>query len=73
MQVGDREENNWKNHPERLKRVIKAISLCSLKDSLKTINVHYSGVPVETVEEMLKELKLNGIQVIKDWINLLIE
>ena len=37
--VGDREENDWENHPERLKRVIKAISLCSLKDSLKTINV----------------------------------
>ena len=66
--VGDRKENDWKNHPERLKKVIKAISMCSLKDSLKTINVRLSDVSVKTVEEMLKEFKLDGIQVIDDWI-----
>ena len=66
MQVGDRKENDWKTHPERLKRVIKAISLCALKDSLKTMNVWSSNVSVKTVEEMLKEFKLDGIQVIQD-------
>ena len=66
MQVGELKENDWENHPERLKRVIKAISLCSLKDSLKTINVCCSNVKVETVEEMLKEFKLDGIQVTED-------
>ena len=64
--IGDRKENDWKNHPERLKRVIKAISLCSLKDSLKTLNVRLSDVEVKTVQEMLKEFKLEAIQVIED-------
>ena len=64
--VGDSKVNDWKNHPERLKRVIKAISMCSLKDSLKTINFCGSDVEVETVEEMLEEFKLDGIQVIDD-------
>ena len=68
MYVGDRKENDWKNHPERLKRVIKAISLCSLKDSLKTLNVNKSDVGVKTVEEMLKEFKLEGIQVTEDFV-----
>ena len=67
-QVGDRKENDWKNHPERLKRIIKAISLCSLKNSLKTINVYKSDVAVKTVEEMLKEFKLDGIKAIDDLI-----
>ena len=66
--IGDQKENDWKNHPERLKRVIKAISLCSLKDSLKTLNVRKSDVAVKTVQEMLKEFKLDGIQVIEDLI-----
>ena len=68
MGVGNRKENDWKNHPERLKRVIKAISACSLKDSLKTLNVYYSDVALKTVEEMLKEFKLDGIQVIEDFV-----
>ena len=69
MQVGDKKENDWETHPERLKRVIKAISMCSLKDSLETLNVRGSGVEVETVEEMLKEFKLDEIRVIEDWID----
>ena len=64
--VGNRKENDWKSHPERLKRLIKAISLCSLKDSLKTLNVCESDIEVKTVEEMLKEFKLESIQVIED-------
>ena len=71
--VGDRIENDWENHPERLKRLIKAISLCSLKDSLETINVWRSDVEVETVEEMLKEFNLDGIQAIQDWVGTLNE
>ena len=73
MQTGDRKVNDWKNHPERLKRVIKAISECSLKNSLKTLNVCDSDVAVKTVEEMLKEFKLDGIQVIEDYIQSLEE
>ena len=72
-QIGNRAENDWKGYPERLKRVIKAISECSLKDSLKTLNVRGSDVPVETVEEMLKEFNLDGIQVIEDYIKALNE
>ena len=73
MGVGNRKVNDWKTHPEKLKRIIKAISLCSLKDSLKTLNVRKWDVSVKTVEEMLKEFKLEGIQVIEDKIDALNE
>ena len=68
-ETGNKKVNEWKTHPERLKRVIKAISLCSLKDSLKILNVRLCDVAVKTVKEMLNEFKLDGIQVIDDKIN----
>ena len=71
--IGDQKENDWKTHPERLKRVIKAISLCSLKDSLKTLNVRSSNVAVKTVEKMLKEFNLDSIHVTEDLIHALDE
>ena len=66
MFVGNLKENDWNSHPERLERVIKAISLCSMKDSLKTLNVWKWDIEVKKVEEMLKKYKLDNVQVIEE-------
>ena len=63
--VGSLKENDWKYHPERLERVIKAISLCSMKDSLKTLNVHGWDIGVKEVEQMLKKYKLDNVRAIE--------
>ena len=56
--VGNKSKNSWKTHPERLKRIVKAISECSLKDSLNTIDVCGWDVEVAEVEKMLEEFAL---------------
>ena len=63
--VGELNENSWSSHPERLERIIKAISLCSMKDSLKIINVCGWGIEAKEVEEMLGKYKLDNVQVIE--------
>ena len=45
--------NNWSANPEKLGRIIKAISLCSMKDSLQTLNVYSCGVSVQKAKELL--------------------
>ena len=55
--------NNWSSNPEKLGRIIKAISLCSMKDSLQTLNVHRCGVSVQKVMEMLS---VNGMSNVHD-------
>ena len=67
--VGNQSANDWKNHPERLNRVIKAISLCTLADSLETIDVYNWGMDVEKVKKMLEEFGLeNKIKVVQEGI-----
>ena len=61
--VGYLKENDWYSHPERLERVIKAISLCSMKDSLKTLHVYWWGIGLKKVEEMLEKYKLDNVIV----------
>ena len=61
--VGAQIENNWKSHPERLERVIKAISLSSMKDSLKTLSVRDWDIGVKDIEQMKKKHKLDNVQV----------
>ena len=50
---GNNHDNNWSTNPEKLGRIIKAISLCSMKDSLKTLNVYYCGVDGQKMKELL--------------------
>ena len=54
--------NNWSSNPEKLGRIIKAISLCSMKNSLQTLNVYYCGVTKQKVEEMLSASGMNNVQ-----------
>ena len=71
--IGIRKENEQESSPERLERVIKAISLCSLKDSLKSINVYEWGIGVKEVEEILENYKLENVRVIEEVVSQLIE
>ena len=50
---GNYHENNWSTNPEKLGRIIKAISLCSMKNSLQTLNVEQCGVSVQKTKELL--------------------
>ena len=65
--VENQKNNSWKSHPELLERVIKAISLCSMKNSLETLDVYQWGIGVEEVEQMLRKYKLDNIRVTKEY------
>ena len=54
--------NNWSTNPEKLGRIIKAISRCSMKDSLQTLSVIDCGVDVRKVKKMLKANGMRNVQ-----------
>ena len=62
---GDCHGNNWSTNPEKLGRIIKAISLCSMKDSLQTLNVTGCGVSVQKTRELLSTHGMENIQLCK--------
>ena len=57
--IGD----NWSANPEKLGRIIKAISLCSMKDSLQTLNVNNCGVSVQKAKELLSAHEMASVQL----------
>ena len=71
-QWGNDHDNNWSENPEKLGRIIKAISLCSMKDSLQTLNVYDCGVTIQKVEEMLSVNGMNNVQLCRN-LNILIK
>ena len=58
--------SNWSSSPSRLKRMLKAISLCSLNTSLQTLDVYGWELEVSKVEKMLKEFSLEHVKVVKE-------
>ena len=62
---GNNHGNNWSVNPEKLERIIKAISLCSMKDSLQTLNVRECGVTIRKVEKMLSANEMDNVQLCK--------
>ena len=60
---GNSHGNNWYSNPEKLGRIIKAISLCSMKDSLQTLNVHRCWVSVQKVKEMFLNHGMTNVQI----------
>ena len=62
-QWGIYHDNNWSTNPEKLGRIIKAISLCSMRDSLRTLNVHSWGVTTQKVNEMLSFNGMSNVQL----------
>ena len=61
-QWGNGSGDNWSSNPEKLGRIIKAISLSSMKDSLQTLNVGGCGVSVQEVKEMLSTHGMANVQ-----------
>ena len=59
---GKNHDNNWSANPEKLGRIIKAISLCSMKDSLQTLSVYYCGVSVQKAKELLSAYGMANVQ-----------
>ena len=55
----------WDKYPERFEHIIEAISKCTLKTSLKKINICGCKISKETVEGLLKKYSLDNIQVVK--------
>ncbi|CAI2386917.1 unnamed protein product [Moneuplotes crassus] len=52
--------HNWDSNPHLFEYIIKAISHCSLKTSLKTLNINYSLITSSTVESQLSTYSLNS-------------
>ena len=65
--------SNWSSSPSRLKSILKSISLCSLKTSLQTLDVHGWGLEVSKVKEMLKEFNLEHVKIVQEDVNSLDE
>ena len=60
---GNRHGNNWSANPEKLWRIIKVISLCSMKDSLQTLNVVGCGVSIQKAKELLSTHGMSNVQL----------
>ena len=65
---GINHDSNWNSNPEKLGRIIKAISKCSMKDSLQTLNVCYCGVTKQKVEEMMSANGMSNVHKLNIWI-----
>ena len=59
-------ESYWISSPSGLERILKAISLCSLKTSLQSLDVCGWDLEVSKVEEMLKEFDLEHVKVVQE-------
>ena len=64
---GNNYGNNWGANPEKLGRIIKAISMSSMKKSLQTLNVDDCGVSDQKVKEMLSTHGMPNVQLCKIW------
>ncbi|CAI2378849.1 unnamed protein product [Moneuplotes crassus] len=58
---GMKECSDWKNNPSGLDSILKAVSKCSLKKSLRTILLHFSGLEIEEIQKMIEANELKGI------------
>ena len=58
--------SNWISNPIMLERILKAISLSSLKTSLQTLDVQNWGLGVSQVEWMLKGFNLEHVKVVQE-------
>ena len=59
-------QSNWNSSPTKLKRIIKAISLSSFKNSLKTLDILGWGLGVTEVEWVLDEFKMKHVKIVKE-------
>ena len=62
---GNKHANNWSTNPEKLGKIIKAISLCSMKESLQTLNIYECGVSVQKAKALLSAHWMPNVQLCK--------
>ena len=60
---GNCDGSNWSKEPEKLERLIKAISQCNLKTSLTILNLHDCGLSKDQISAMLTTYDLGHISV----------
>ena len=63
---GDHSEDGWSTAPDKLRRIIKAISESSMKQTIRTINVPACGVSVQKVKDFLNLYELNDVKVAEE-------
>ena len=63
-QTGEEHGNNWKNQPEKFERLIKAISMTSMKSSIETINIFKCGLNIEEVKTIFSNYDMESVNVI---------
>ena len=57
-------ESKWTKFPKRLTNIFKSIAACNpLKNSIKVVNLAFSGVDKEVKEQMMIELGLASIDL----------
>lgn len=57
-------ESKWTKFPNRLKNIFKSIATCNpLKNSIKVVNLAFSGVDKKVKEQMMIELGLASIDL----------
>ena len=49
-----------------MERIIKALSQCSIKDSLQTLNVYSWNIAVDKAKQMLKDHGMGAVSVLDD-------
>ena len=64
---GCNHDNDWANHPERLERVIAAISRSSLRESFTFLSVHFCNVTEEKAQKMLWKYGMDNVDVLEDY------
>ena len=60
---GTNHDNNWREYPEKLERVIKAIGNSSLKQSLNKIELLCWGVAQKEIEDMQDKYGVSNIEI----------
>ena len=66
---GDRYSNNWKEEKNKFRAIVKAISECTLKDSLKQLSIKHWGIKREMAKQTLEQYGLYDVYVDYNYAN----
>jgi hypothetical protein len=64
---GINHDNDWKEHPERLEGLLKAMAKTPIKDSLEKIWTRWCGVSEEQVKKMVEDYGFTKIKEINSY------
>ena len=63
---GDYAGNAWSTNPDKLRRIIKAISESSMKESLTTLNILQCGVSIQNAKSLLNAYGMPIVNVVTE-------